>query len=39
MSFCLIFRNYSRCEAELNIILPTGNNFDIKQKKHEKFVL
>ena len=26
-------------EAELNIALPRGNNFDIKQKRHEIFVL
>ena len=39
MPFCLISEintqviNTQRCEAELNIILPRVNNFDIKQKK------
>ena len=39
MPFCLISEvtpdgiNIQRREAELNIILPRGNNFDIKQKK------
>ena len=44
--FLLKIRNYSteviniqRREAELNIILPRVNNFGIKQKRHEIFVL
>ena len=28
-----------RCEAELNIILLRVNNFEIKQKRHARFVL
>ena len=48
MFYAVLFniRNYSleviniqRCEAELNSILPRVNNFDIKQKRHEIFVL
>ena len=45
MPFCLISEintqviNTQRCEAELNIILPRVNNFDIKQKRHGIFVL
>ena len=31
--------NIQRREAELNIILPRVNNFDIRQKRHETFVL
>ena len=31
--------NIQRLEVELNIILPRVNNFDIKQKRHEIFVL
>ena len=31
--------NIQRREAELNITLPRGNNFDIKQKRHGIFVL
>ena len=31
--------NIQRREAELNIVLPRGDNFDIKQKRHEIFVL
>ena len=31
--------NIQRREAELNIILPSVNNFDIKQKRHGIFVL
>ena len=45
-AFLFNIRNYSpeviniqRREAELNIILPRVNNFDIKQKSHEIFVL
>ena len=44
--FHACFRNYSpkviniqRREAELNIILLSVNNFDIRQKKHGIFVL
>ena len=44
-TFLFNIRNYSpeviniqRCEAELNIILPRMNNFDIKQKSYEIFV-
>ena len=47
MPFCLISEiihpeviNIQRREAELNIILPSVNNFDIKQKRAWKiFVL
>ena len=45
-AFLFNIRNYSpeviniqRREAELNIILPRVNNFDIKQKRHGIFVL
>ena len=45
-AFLFNIRNYSpeviniqRREAELNIILPRVNNFDIKQKNHGIFVL
>ena len=45
-AFSFNIRNYSpevidiqRRERQLNIILPRGNNFDIKQKRHEIFVL
>ena len=45
-AFLFNIRNYSseviniqRHEAELNIISPRVNNFDIKQKRHEIFVL
>ena len=45
-AFLFNVRNYSpeviniqRHEAELNIILPRVNNFDIKQKRHGVFVL
>ena len=31
--------NIQRHEAELNILLPRVNNFDIKQKRHGIFVL
>ena len=31
--------NIQRHEAELNIVLPRVNNFDIKQKRHGIFVL
>ena len=31
--------NIERCDAELNIILPRMNNFNIKQKRHGIFVL
>ena len=31
--------NIQRREAELNIILPKVDNFDIKQKRHVIFVL
>ena len=31
--------NIQRREAEVNIILPRVNNFDIKQKRHGIFVL
>ena len=31
--------NIQRREAELNIILPRVNKFDIKQKRHGIFVL
>ena len=31
--------NIQRHKAELNIILPRVNNFDIKQKRHGIFVL
>ena len=31
--------NIQRREADLNIILPKVNNFDIKQKRREIFVL
>ena len=41
-AFLFNIRNYSpeviniqRHEAELNIVLPRVNNFDIKQKRHE----
>ena len=44
MHFCLISEithssNIQTREVELNIILPRVNNFDIKQKGHEIFVL
>ena len=45
-AFLFNVRNYSpkviniqRRDAELNIILPRVNNFDIKQKRHGIFVL
>ena len=45
-AFLFNIRNYSpevidiqRRERQLNIILPRGNNFDIKQKRHGIFVL
>ena len=45
-AFLFNIRNYSpeviniqRREAELNIILPRVNNFDIKRKRHGIFVL
>ena len=45
-AFLFNIRNYSTeviniqlREAELNIILPRVNNFDIKQKRHGIFVL
>ena len=45
-AFSFNIRNYSpevidiqRRERQLNIILPRGNNFDIKQKRHGIFVL
>ena len=44
-AFLFNIRNYSpevyiqRREAELNIILPRVNNFNIKQKRHGIFVL
>ena len=45
-AFLLNIKNYSpeviniqRLEAELNILLPRMNNFDIKQKRHGIFVL
>ena len=45
-AFLFNIRNYSpeviniqRHEAELNIVLPRVNNFDIKQKRHEICVL
>ena len=45
-AFLFNIRNYSLeviniqlGEAELNIILPRVSNFDIKQKRHETFVL
>ena len=45
-AFLFNIRNYSpdviniqRCIAELNIILPKVNNFDIKQKRHGIFIL
>ena len=45
-AFLFSIRNYSpdeiniqRRKAELNIVLPTVNNFKIKQKKHGIFVL
>ena len=45
-AFLFNIRNYSpeviniqRRKAELNIILPRVNNFDIKQKRHGIFVL
>ena len=45
-AFSFNIRNYSPeainiqlCEAELNIILPRVNNFDIEQKRHQMFVL
>ena len=46
-AFLFNIRNYSpkvtdiqfSCEAELNIVLPRVNNFDIKQKRHGIFVL
>ena len=31
--------NIQQHEAELNIILPRVNNFDIKQKRHGIFIL
>ena len=45
-AFLFDIRNYSseviniqRHKAELNILLPRVNNFNIKQKKHGTFVL
>ena len=45
-AFLFNIRNYSpgviniqRRKAELNMTLPKVNNFDIKQKRHEIFVL
>ena len=45
-AFLFNIRNYSReviniqrREAELNIILPWVNNFDVKRKRHGVFVL
>ena len=45
-AFLFNVRNYSpkviniqRREAELNIVLPKVNNFNIKQKRHGIFVL
>ena len=31
--------NIQRCEAELNIVLPRVDKFDIKQKRYGIFVL